>query len=73
MLNASERFQWLAREFEALLENLDESSTPDERKQLRKRMKTLLDEIDDLVFSSLKRDKQNTAGSRRTHESTPES
>jgi len=51
-----ERFKWLADQFDALVLNLEVSADAKQRRQLLRRMKVLIDEIDDLILSSLKRD-----------------
>ena len=63
MLKPSERFQWLAQQFDAIVERLNESTSLEERKQLLRRMKFLLDKIDGVVFSALERDKRDTPSS----------
>ena len=70
MPGPSERFQWLAQQFDELVESLNVSPSLKERKQLLRRMKILIDEIDALILSALKRDNtgspptdQPTAGS----------
>ena len=56
MTNPSERFHWLADQFDALVENLDECSSMEERKRVLKRMKILIDKLDQIILSTLKRD-----------------
>ena len=57
MTNPSERFRWLAHQFDALVENLDECSSMEERKRVLKRMEILIDEVDEIILSTLKRDR----------------
>ena len=57
MTNPSERFRWLAHQFDALVDNLDECTSMEERKRVLKRMKILIDEIDEIILSTLKRDR----------------
>jgi hypothetical protein len=63
MSNIVERFQWLAQQFDALVQKLGESPSQVERKQLLQRMKILIDEIDGQIFTALKRESQNTSKS----------
>jgi hypothetical protein len=56
MGNPSERFPWLAHQFDALVENLDECASLEERKKVLTRMKVLIEEIDQIIFSTLRRD-----------------
>ncbi len=58
-----ERFNWLTVQFKALLEGLKEVPNLKKRKQLLRRMKILIDEIDGLISSDLKQDEQNTISS----------
>jgi hypothetical protein len=60
MGSPSERFQWLAQQFDALVERLSECKSLEERKQLLRRMMILIHEIDALILSALTRDKQGT-------------
>jgi hypothetical protein len=75
MSKHSERFHWLAQQFDAIVKRLNESTNLEERKQLLRRMKFLLDKIDGVVFSALERDKQDTPSSPTPDRSTstPES
>ena len=57
MGNPSERIRWLAHQFDALLENLDECASLEERKRVLTRMKVLIEEIDQIILSTLKRDR----------------
>jgi hypothetical protein len=57
------RFQWLAQQFDMLVETINECEDPKKRKPLLRRMKVLIDEIDVVVSASLKRDTQDTASS----------
>ena len=50
MPNPSDRFQLLANQFDTLVESLNESSILEERRDLLRQMKILLDEIDGLGF-----------------------
>jgi hypothetical protein len=63
MPKSSERFQFLAHEFDSLVEKYNESPTPslEERTKLLRRMKVLIVEIDMLILSSLKRDSQDAS------------
>jgi len=62
MSNPSERLQSLAYEFDALVKSLDAFPRLKERKQLLRRMKILIDEIDVLILSDLERDNQDATG-----------
>jgi hypothetical protein len=57
------RFQWLAQQFDRLVETIHECEDPKKRQHLLRRMKVLVDEIDVAVSSSLKKDKQDTTSS----------
>ncbi len=72
MSSPSERFRRLAHQFEALLESLNESPSSKKRKQLLRRMKILIDEIDGLDLSTLELDKEGTASSRQPGQPTTE-
>ena len=61
MSKTSDRFQWLAREFELLAENLENCPNLEKRKQLLRRMKILIDEIDTQILFIMKRDAQKTS------------
>jgi hypothetical protein len=67
------RFPWLAHEFDSLVESLNECESLQERRKLLRRMKVLINEIDALIFSTLKRDKQDTVGSPSSNQPTVES
>jgi hypothetical protein len=56
MSNPPEQFHFLAQQFESLVNRLNACPTAEERRQLLKRMKVLIVEIDILIASSLKRD-----------------
>jgi hypothetical protein len=66
----SQRFQSLSQQFEALVESLNDSPSLKERKQLLRRMKILIDEIDGLILSTLKRDGEDASSSPRSDRST---
>jgi hypothetical protein len=51
-----ERFQWLAHEFDTLVKKTNECSNMEERRTLLRRMRILIEEIDALISSTLKRD-----------------
>jgi hypothetical protein len=55
MLETSDQIQWLAHQFDALVARLKESTSLEERMQLLRRMKILIDKID-AVISSGKQD-----------------
>lgn len=55
-----DRFLWLANQFEALVERLNVSPSVEERSKLLRRIKILIDEIDQLIFSTSKRIEQDT-------------
>ena len=59
----SQGFHSLAHEFDELVQRLNESPNLKERTQSLRRMKILIDEIDGLIFSTLKRDKQDVTSS----------
>lgn len=63
MPERSERFRWLAHQIGALLESLNECPSLEERKQLLRRMKILIDKIDGLILSTLKREGEDTSSS----------
>jgi len=44
------RFQWFAAQFEALADDLNASKDVDKRKELLRRMKVILDRVDQLIF-----------------------
>lgn len=50
-------------EFKALVESLNKVPNLKKRKQLLRRMKILIDEIDGLISSDLKQDEQGTVSS----------
>jgi hypothetical protein len=55
-----DRFQWLAHEFDGLAKKMPVCANRKERRSLLRRMKILIDEIDALIFSTLKRDDQDS-------------
>ena len=57
MTNPSQRFRWLVHQFDALVENLDECASLEKRKRVLTRMKILIEEIDQIILSTLKRDR----------------
>jgi hypothetical protein len=59
MTNPSGRFLWLANQFEALAERLNESLSTEERTKVLKRMKILINEIDQLIASTSNGHKQD--------------
>jgi hypothetical protein len=61
MPEAPERIRLLAHQFDALVENLNECQSLKKRKQLLQRMKVLIDEIDELVLSTVRGDEQDTS------------
>jgi hypothetical protein len=69
----SDRFQWLSQQFEALAESLHDSPSVKERKQLLRRMKILIDEIDALILSTLKQDREETSSCQAPDQPTAES
>ena len=58
MLKQSERFQFLAHQFNSLVERYNEAPTPglEQRTKLLRGMKVVIVEIDMLVLSALRRD-----------------
>jgi hypothetical protein len=60
MHKQSERFLWLAHEFDTLVQNLEDCPSHEKRKQLLRRMKILIDEIDKLILFTMNRDTQET-------------
>jgi hypothetical protein len=44
------RFEWLAEQFGALALSLGKTTNSDQRKDLLKRMRVLIDEVDDLIL-----------------------
>ena len=60
MTKPLERFRWLANQFDALVDNLDECSSMEERRRVLKRMKILIDEVNEIILSTLKRDPANS-------------
>ena len=58
-----ESFHRLTVQFKTLLESLKGVPNLKKRKQLLRRMKILIDEIDGLISSDLKQDKQDTINS----------
>jgi hypothetical protein len=73
MPKQSDRFQWLAREFDALAESLEDCPNLEKRRQLLRRMRILIDEIDKLVIFTLKREKQETPISTQPSQPTAKS
>ena len=63
MLGSQTRFQWLSQKFDGLVEKLNDTDDPEERKETLRRMRVLLDELDVVVSSSVKKDKNDTASS----------
>jgi hypothetical protein len=70
---AKERFQWLAHEFDALVKKTNDCPNTEERRALLRRMKILIDEIDALIFSTIKRDDQDSTVTPSSDQSTVES
>jgi len=70
---AKERFQWMAHEFDALVKKANECPNTEERRSLLRRMKILIDEIDALILSTLKRDDQNSTLTPSSDQSTVKS
>jgi hypothetical protein len=60
MPKQSERFKWLAHEFDILAQSLENCPETEKRKQLLRRMKILIDEIDKQILFNLKRDTEDT-------------
>jgi hypothetical protein len=60
MPKQSERFLWLAHEFDTLAQSLENCPETEKRKQLLRRMKILIDEIDKQILFNLKRDTEET-------------
>ena len=54
-----EEFQFFAHELESLVERLHGSPSLEDRTKLLRRMKVLIVEIDMLILSTLKRDRQD--------------
>jgi hypothetical protein len=66
VLNPSQcdkEFQFFAHELESLVERLHESPSLGDRTRLLRRMKVLIVEIDMLILSTLKRDRQDAPNS----------
>jgi hypothetical protein len=65
MTTPSERIEILGHQFDSLVQRLNSSPTLslEERTQLLRRMKILIVEIDRLILSDLKRDKQDITSS----------
>jgi len=63
MLKQSERFQFLAHQFNSLVERYNEAPTPglEQRTKLLRGMKVVIVEIDMLVLSALRRDSQEVS------------
>ena len=59
MPGPSKRFDKLARQFEALMESLNEKPNSKKRRQLLQRMRLLINEIDGLDLSALDLDKED--------------
>jgi len=57
MSRQPDRFQWLAHEFDVLAQSLGDCPSLERRKQLLRRMKILIDEIDKLIIFTLNREK----------------
>lgn len=56
MPNHSEEFRLLSVRFDALVRGLGESQTLEERTQIFRAMKLVIDRIDELIFSTLNPD-----------------
>jgi hypothetical protein len=54
MPNHEARFRLLSERFESLVLDMEKCTDPEQRRQSLQRMKVLIDEIDELVLSSLK-------------------
>ena len=73
MPNPSERFEWLAQLFDALVERLNQSASLEERTQLLDRMKILIDKLDGVVFSAEGLNEQDTSDPQPPDQPTAES
>lgn len=73
MPRLSDNFQLLAHQFDLLVEMVNECKDPKERMHLLRHMKVILNEIDVLILSSLKRDMQDTIGSPSPEQPSVES
>ena len=50
MFDTRHTFEWLAQQFESLRESFEMAGHSEERKKILRRMKIILDEVDDLVI-----------------------
>jgi hypothetical protein len=57
------QFQSLTQQLDTLVKAIHECRDPKERKELLRRMRLMLDEVDSIAFSPLKLDKSGTARS----------
>lgn len=57
MTHPTDRIRWLADQLDALVENLNGCVSLQERRVVLKRMKLLIEELDQIVLSHLKRDR----------------
>jgi hypothetical protein len=58
MASRPDRLQWLTQQFNDLSASLSHAASSEERVELLRRMKAVIDEIDALIFSSLRIEKQ---------------
>jgi hypothetical protein len=72
MPRPSERFEWLAEQLDTLLTVFNHTTDSQERRQLLRRMKVLIDEIDALIVFSSKREKQDIGHGSQPQDSRPE-
>jgi hypothetical protein len=61
MFATGHRFEWLAQQFELLMESFAKTGDSAERKEILRRMKVILDEVDELVI----REKAESAESKK--------
>jgi hypothetical protein len=73
MPRPSDNFQLLAHQFDLVVEKVNQSKDPKERMHLPRHMKVILNEIDMLISSNLKRDSQDATSSAPPDQSTAES
>jgi hypothetical protein len=50
MFDTRHRFEWLAQQFELLMESFAKVGESEERKEILRRMKVILDEVDELAL-----------------------
>jgi hypothetical protein len=63
MSSRPDRLQWLTQQFNDLSASLNSAASPKEKVELLGRMKVVLDEMDGMIFASLRREKESVKSS----------